>query len=87
MQQYFIEKFNLVNLQFHSRVSNASAFVQKLQAEASNDSLRNPYLAHLEIERRKCLFGKNNNDDLIEALLQYYSRYASAFNYSSKVFY
>ncbi|XWS74406.1 hypothetical protein CRYUN_Cryun02cG0213300 [Craigia yunnanensis] len=60
---------------FDSRVSNASAFVQKLQAEASNDSLRNPYLAHLEIERRKCLFGKNNDDDLIEAILQYYSRF------------
>ncbi|XVF32291.1 hypothetical protein REPUB_Repub17cG0069300 [Reevesia pubescens] len=31
--------------------------------------------AHLEIEKRKCLFGKNNDDDLIEALLQYYSRF------------
>ncbi|XP_039042956.1 N-terminal acetyltransferase B complex auxiliary subunit NAA25-like [Hibiscus syriacus] len=47
---------------FDSCVENASAFVQKLQAETSNDSLRNPFLAHLEIERRKCLFRKNNDD-------------------------
>ncbi|XWS71905.1 hypothetical protein CRYUN_Cryun03dG0178600 [Craigia yunnanensis] len=70
---------------FDSRVSNASAFVQKLQAEASNDSLRNLYLAHLEIERRKCLFGKNNNDDLIEALLQYYSRFGHLACFTSDV--
>ncbi|XVF05817.1 hypothetical protein REPUB_Repub05bG0205700 [Reevesia pubescens] len=70
---------------FDSRISNASAFVQKLQAEACNDSLRNPYLAHLEIERRKCLFGKNNDDDLIEALLQYYSRFGHLACFTSDV--
>ncbi|XP_022729359.1 N-terminal acetyltransferase B complex auxiliary subunit NAA25-like isoform X2 [Durio zibethinus] len=70
---------------FDSRISNASAFVQKLRAEASNDSLRNPYLAHLEIERRKFLFGKNNDDDLIEALLQYYSRFGHLACFTSDV--
>ncbi|KAK6234557.1 hypothetical protein SCA6_009894 [Theobroma cacao] len=70
---------------FDSCVSNASAFVQKLQAEESNNSLRNPYLAYLEIERRKCLFGKNNHDDLIEALLQYYSRFGHLACFTSDV--
>ncbi|XVE58959.1 hypothetical protein DITRI_Ditri05aG0005000 [Diplodiscus trichospermus] len=70
---------------FDSRVSNASAIVQKLQADAHNDSIRNPYLAHLEIERRKCLFGKNNDDDLIEALLQYYSRFGHLACFTSDV--
>ncbi|XVF20380.1 hypothetical protein REPUB_Repub11eG0193600 [Reevesia pubescens] len=70
---------------FDSRISNASAYVQKLQAEASNDSLRNPYLADLEIERWKCLFGKNNDDDLIEALLQYYSRFGHLGCFTSDV--
>ncbi|XVF46172.1 hypothetical protein PTKIN_Ptkin03bG0005600 [Pterospermum kingtungense] len=70
---------------FDSRASNASDFVQKLLAESSNDSLRNPYLAHLEIERRKCLFGKNNDDDLIEGLLQYYSRFGHLACFTSDV--
>ncbi|KAG8494892.1 hypothetical protein CXB51_012353 [Gossypium anomalum] len=70
---------------FDSCMENASAFVQKLQAEASNDSLRNPYLAHLEIERRKCLFRKNNDDNLVEALLQYYSRFGHLACFTSDV--
>ncbi|KAB2028652.1 hypothetical protein ES319_D05G111100v1 [Gossypium barbadense] len=70
---------------FDSCVENASAFVQKLQAEASNDSLRNPYLSHLEIERRKCLFRKNNDDNLVEALLQYYSRFGHLACFTSDV--
>ncbi|CAL5368872.1 unnamed protein product [Camellia sinensis] len=48
------------------------AFVQKLFAEASTDSARCPYLANLEIERRKFLFGKGDDDKLIEALMQYF---------------
>ncbi|OMP02339.1 Tetratricopeptide-like helical [Corchorus olitorius] len=70
---------------FDSRVSNAAAFAQKLQAEGSNSSLRNPYLAQLEIERRKFLFGKNNDDDLIEALLQYYSRFGHLACFTSDI--
>ncbi|XP_039050474.1 N-terminal acetyltransferase B complex auxiliary subunit NAA25-like [Hibiscus syriacus] len=70
---------------FNSCVENASAFVQKLQAETSNDSLRNPYLAHLEIERRKCLFRKNNDDGVIEVLLQYYSRFGHLACFTSDI--
>ncbi|KAK9022397.1 hypothetical protein V6N11_002668 [Hibiscus sabdariffa] len=70
---------------FDSCVENALAFVQKLQAETSNDSLRNPYLAHLEIERRKCLFRKNNDDGLIEALLQYYLRFGHLACFTSDI--
>ncbi|KAE8711211.1 exocyst subunit EXO70 family protein [Hibiscus syriacus] len=70
---------------FDSCVENASAFVQKLQSETNNDSLRNPYLAHLEIERRKCLFRKNNDDGLIEALLQYYSRFGHLACFTSDI--
>lgn len=61
-------------MQFDSRISDASAFLQKLQATPSNDSIRCPYLANLEIERRKHLYGKGNDDILIEALLKYFSR-------------
>ncbi|CAL5367088.1 unnamed protein product [Camellia sinensis] len=43
---------------FDSHILIAPAFVQKLFAKASTDSARCPYLANLEIERRKFLFGK-----------------------------
>ncbi|CAL5321251.1 unnamed protein product [Camellia sinensis] len=59
---------------FDSRILIAPAFVQKLFAEASTDSARCPYLANLEIERRKFLFGKGDDDKLIEALMQYFFR-------------
>lgn len=62
-------------MQFDSRISSASDFVQKLVAEASSDSIRCPYLANLEIERRKLLFGKGDLDKLMEALIQYFSRF------------
>ncbi|CAL5425758.1 unnamed protein product [Camellia sinensis] len=58
--------------EFDSRILIAPAFVQKLFAEASTDSARCPYLANLEIERRKFLFGKGDDDKLIEALMQYF---------------
>lgn len=65
------------DMQFISRLSNASAFAQKLQAEAGNDFIRCPYLANLEIERRKQLQGKGDDDKLIEVLMQYFFRYIS----------
>ncbi|KAL7187189.1 hypothetical protein ACSBR1_037292 [Camellia fascicularis] len=62
---------------FDSRILIAPAFVQKLFAEASTDSARCPYLANLEIERRKFLFGKGDDDKLIEALMQYFFSFNS----------
>ncbi|KAG5540702.1 hypothetical protein RHGRI_020812 [Rhododendron griersonianum] len=52
-----------------------SALVQKLLASASNDVISCPYLANLEIERRKFLFGKGDDEKLVEALMQYYCRF------------
>ncbi|KAM7256557.1 hypothetical protein ACFE04_012298 [Oxalis oulophora] len=60
---------------FDSRISNASAFVNKLQEDNDNNSMRGPYLASLEIERRKHLYGKHNDDELVEALVQYFHRF------------
>ncbi|CAL5407165.1 unnamed protein product [Camellia sinensis] len=62
---------------FDSHILIAPAFAQKLFAEASSDSARCPYLANLEIERRKFLFGKGDDDKLIEALMQYFFRMLS----------
>ncbi|KZV25766.1 phagocyte signaling-impaired protein [Dorcoceras hygrometricum] len=46
---------------FDARISSAVNFVQKLIAIGNNNSLRCPYLANLEIERRKILCGKEKN--------------------------
>ncbi|MCD7458916.1 N-alpha-acetyltransferase 25, NatB auxiliary subunit [Datura stramonium] len=70
---------------FGSRLSNASSFVQKLLTEASNDTVRCPYLANIEIERRKLLYGKGNADKLMEALVQYFFRFGHLACFASDV--
>ena len=61
--------------QFNCRVQDALAFVQKLETEVSSDPKRGPYLATLEIERRKHLHGLGDKEKFIEALVQYFSRW------------
>ncbi|KAK3015669.1 hypothetical protein RJ639_007506 [Escallonia herrerae] len=70
---------------FDSRISNASAFAQKLLGEASSDSIRCPHLATLEIERRKLLVGKGDFDKLIESLMQYFFRFGHLACFTSDV--
>ncbi|XP_048226792.1 N-terminal acetyltransferase B complex auxiliary subunit NAA25 isoform X2 [Ricinus communis] len=60
---------------FDSRLSDASAFVQKLLADGNNGFIRSPYLAILEIERRRHLYGKANDDEIMEALLRYFYKF------------
>ncbi|KAF6144813.1 hypothetical protein GIB67_038912 [Kingdonia uniflora] len=60
---------------FDTRVSIASDFVETLQTNATSDSLRCPYLAKLEIERRKHLYGTGDTVNLKEALLKYFCRF------------
>lgn len=69
--------FDLFNfcMQFDSRISDAVNFIQKLMAEATNNSERCPHLAHLEIERRKLLFGKGDAEKVVDDLMQYFIRY------------
>ncbi|KAI8015438.1 N-terminal acetyltransferase B complex auxiliary subunit NAA25, partial [Camellia lanceoleosa] len=74
-----------LRIQFDSRILIAPAFVQKLFAESSTDSARCPYLANLEIERRKFLFGKGDDDKLIEALIQYFFRFGHLACFSADV--
>ncbi|GAV58667.1 NatB_MDM20 domain-containing protein/TPR_9 domain-containing protein [Cephalotus follicularis] len=70
---------------FDSRISNASAFVQKLQDDSNNNFVRCPHLANLEIERRKHLYGKNNDDDFVEALVKYFLRFGHLACFASDV--
>lgn len=60
---------------FDSRISRASDFASKLAEKASSDSIRCPYLASLEIERRKLIYGRGDMDKLIEVVMQYFCRF------------
>ncbi|KAJ6758193.1 N-ALPHA-ACETYLTRANSFERASE 25 NATB AUXILIARY SUBUNIT [Salix koriyanagi] len=83
----FYADFDFCNLdvQFHSRISTSLAFVKKLQADTSDDFIRCPYLAILEIERRKQLHGKGNDDDIVEALMLYFLKFGHLASFSSDV--
>ncbi|XP_030963835.1 N-terminal acetyltransferase B complex auxiliary subunit NAA25 isoform X1 [Quercus lobata] len=70
---------------FDSCMSNAVAFIQKLQADTSNNILRGPYLANLEVERRKHLYGKGDDDKIMEALMQYFFRFGHLACFTSDV--
>lgn len=76
---------HLTDEAFESCISKATEFVKKLQAGATDNSIRGPYLASLEIERRKKLFGKNNDDALVDALVQYFSRFGHLACFTSDV--
>ncbi|GLU02595.1 hypothetical protein SLE2022_198400 [Rubroshorea leprosula] len=76
---------HLTDEAFDSGISKATNFVRKLQADTTDNSVRGPYLANLEIERRKKLFGKNNEDDLVDALLLYYSRFGHLACFTSDI--
>lgn len=65
-------------MQFDSRMSRAVNFVQKLMAANSN-SERGPYLALLEIERKKLSFERGDADKFFEDLMQYFTRYVMSF--------
>ncbi|KAK6145231.1 hypothetical protein DH2020_022051 [Rehmannia glutinosa] len=70
---------------FDSRMSDAVNFVQKLMVEANNNSERCLYLAHLEIERQKLLFGKGDADKVVEDLMQYFIRFGHLACFTSDV--
>ncbi|KAF5189246.1 N-alpha-acetyltransferase 25, NatB auxiliary subunit [Thalictrum thalictroides] len=60
---------------FDSLIENASHFMQKIQIEDNTDFVRCPYLANLEIERRKRLYGKIEDGRLSDSLLKYFCRF------------
>ncbi|GAY37759.1 hypothetical protein CUMW_031500 [Citrus unshiu] len=70
---------------FNSRISEASTSVKKLHADTSVNLIRCPYLANLEIERRKLLYGKNNDDELMEAVLEYFLSFGHLACFTSDV--
>ncbi|KAH6765715.1 Tetratricopeptide repeat superfamily protein [Perilla frutescens var. hirtella] len=69
---------------FDSRMSGAVNFALKLM-EANSNSERGPYLALLEIERRKLLFEKGDVNKLVEDLMQYFIRFGHLACFTSDV--
>ncbi|KAL8525801.1 hypothetical protein ACS0TY_015154 [Phlomoides rotata] len=78
------KKLRITDEHFDSRMSKAVGFVQKVM-DASNNSERCPYLAHLEIERRKLLFGKGDAEKLVDHLMQYFIRFGHLACFTSDV--
>uniref|UniRef100_A0A1J3JDT3 N-alpha-acetyltransferase 25, NatB auxiliary subunit n=1 Tax=Noccaea caerulescens TaxID=107243 RepID=A0A1J3JDT3_NOCCA len=76
---------HLTEEMFDSRISSASDLVQKLQRDTENTNLRGPHLAELEIEKRKLLYGKKNDNKLLESLLQYFLKFGHLACYASDV--
>ncbi|PKI54650.1 hypothetical protein CRG98_024935, partial [Punica granatum] len=70
---------------FNSRIARASSFVQKLLEHTGDNLIRCPYLANLELERRKQLYGKGNIDNLIELLVKYFLRFGHLACFASDV--
>ncbi|KAL3616220.1 hypothetical protein CASFOL_039610 [Castilleja foliolosa] len=70
---------------FDSRMLNAVSFIQKLMTEGNNSSERCLYLAHLEIERQKVLFGKADPDNVVEDLMKYYVRFGHLACFTSDI--
>ncbi|CAA6661843.1 unnamed protein product [Spirodela intermedia] len=70
---------------FEERVSSALSFVQKLQREVDGGSVRCPYLADIEIEKRRRLYGRADNGRLMHALLEYFCRFSHLSCFASDV--
>ncbi|KAL9679123.1 hypothetical protein QQ045_016978 [Rhodiola kirilowii] len=76
---------HLADEMLDSRSSAASAYMEKLQEGADSDRMRCPYLAKLEIERRKYLVGKGSDEQFLEALMQYFTRFGHLACFASDV--
>ncbi|KAL9320101.1 hypothetical protein ACSQ67_011940 [Phaseolus vulgaris] len=69
------EVSHLTEEEFDSQISIASACVQKLLADTVNNLIRCPYLATIEIERRKHMRGRRNDENVMDGIVQYFCRF------------
>ncbi|KAL9266110.1 N-terminal acetyltransferase B complex auxiliary subunit NAA25-like protein [Drosera capensis] len=60
---------------FDSRITYALAFVKKLQVAGRGETVRGPFLADIEIERRKRLHQKGDSEKFLNVIVQYFCRY------------
>ncbi|KAG1339015.1 Laccase [Cocos nucifera] len=79
------EATHLTEEVFDSRISSALSFVQELQMDIQNDYIRGPFLAIIEIERRRRLHGKADDGKFMEALLNYFHRFSHLSSFTSDV--
>ncbi|KAL9267974.1 N-terminal acetyltransferase B complex auxiliary subunit NAA25-like protein [Drosera capensis] len=60
---------------FDSRITYALAFVKKLQVAGRGETVRGPFLANIEIERRKRLHQKGDSEKFLNVIVQYFCRF------------
>ncbi|XP_078178732.1 tetratricopeptide repeat (TPR)-like superfamily protein isoform X2 [Carex rostrata] len=71
-----LSKSKLSEEEFDIRLSSALSFVEELQKDAVKNCTRGPYLAAVEIERRRSLMSGNcNKSKVVEALVNYFERF------------
>lgn len=76
---------NLTEEVFDERISNALSFIEKLQLEVANDYVRCPFLATIEIEKRRRMKGKTDDGKFVEVLLNYFHRFSHLSCFTSDV--
>eukprot|EP01018_Ginkgo_biloba_P000164 Gb_27006 [translate_table: standard] len=76
---------SLTEEEFDLRISNVRSFIQKLQNKEVHDVRRGPFLANLELEKRRHIFGKANTEELIQAILEYFRRFGNLASFASDI--
>lgn len=71
--------------EFDLRVSDVRSFIQKLQENNVHEVRRGPFLANIEIEKRRLMFGKTDNGELMQAFLEYFRRFGHLASFVSDV--
>ncbi|OVA18795.1 N-acetyltransferase B complex [Macleaya cordata] len=70
---------------FHLRISEALSFVKMLQSKTSAAYVRCPFLANVEVERRKRLYGVGEDAKFMEALLDYFRRFGDSVSFTREL--
>lgn len=71
--------------EFDLRVSEVRSFIQKLQENNVHEVRRGPFLANIEVEKRRLMFGKKNNGELMQSFLEYFRRFGHLASFVSDV--
>ncbi|GLJ38445.1 hypothetical protein SUGI_0782890 [Cryptomeria japonica] len=76
---------SLTEEEFDKRISDVHSFIEKLQQMDGHEFRRGPFLANLEIEKRRTIFGKANAVEFMQAFLEYYKRFGYLASFKSDV--
>ncbi|KAH9309985.1 hypothetical protein KI387_037896, partial [Taxus chinensis] len=70
---------------FDKRISDVRSFIKKLQQMEVHEFRRGPFLANVEIEKRRIIFGKPDAGEFMQAFLEYYERFGHLASFTADV--